>query len=164
MAQSLGTGAGPVGTPEDKRDLFGPADPRDTDNASFADAPAIPLGHDNSTQSGPDEARIRRLLKLRASRNDIFGERLFHDPAWDILLELYAAGLAGKNETVSNICIASGVPSTTAIRWIRHLEENGWIFRTDDADDGRRCFLFLTRKAEAAIQRVFAQPGSPELL
>lgn len=102
--------------------------------------------------------RIRRIIKLRESRRKLFDESLFADPAWDMLLELYLARLEGRIEYVSSICIASGVPSTTAIRWIKTLEQQGWIFRRPDLTDGRRCFLMLTPKGEIAMQRFFEQP------
>lgn len=102
--------------------------------------------------------RIHRILKLRASRKTIFNDALFADPAWDMLLDIYASHLEGRLEAVSSICIASGVPSTTAIRWIKLLEQQGWIRRCPDPSDGRRCFLALTGKAEAAMERFFAQP------
>ena len=102
--------------------------------------------------------RIHRILKLRASRKSIFNDTLFADPAWDMLLDIYASHLEGRTEAVSSICIASGVPSTTAIRWIKLLEQQGSIRRSPDPSDGRRCFLALTGKAEAAMERFFAQP------
>ena len=106
----------------------------------------------------PLATRIRRILKLRASRKTVFNDTLFADPAWDMLLDIYASHLEGRIEAVSSICIASGVPSTTAIRWIKLLEQQGWICRSPDPSDGRRCFLALTGKAEAAMERFFSQP------
>jgi DNA-binding MarR family transcriptional regulator len=103
-------------------------------------------------------SRIHRILKLRASRTAIFSDGLFADPAWDMLLDLYIAHLEGRLEAVSSICVASGVPSTTAIRWIKLLEHQGWVCRSPDPTDGRRCFLALTGKAQAAMERFFAQP------
>lgn len=113
-----------------------------------------------SNRRGPDHsltapARIRRMIKLRESRSKLFDESLFADPAWDMLLELYLARVEGRIEYVSSICIASRVPSTTAIRWIKTLEQQGWIFRRPDRRDGRRCFLLLTPKAEDAMERFF---------
>lgn len=100
-------------------------------------------------------ARVQRILKLRSKRSEIFSENLFADPAWDILLELYLARLSRRTEAVSSICLASGVPSTTAIRWIKLLEQQGWICRTSDPADASRCFLSLTPKAEVAMERFF---------
>src|SRR3546814_17468167 len=51
---------------------------------------------------------IRRLLKLRAKRRESLGD-LFGEPAWDILLALYAAELDGQEISVPSSCIASGV-------------------------------------------------------
>lgn len=99
---------------------------------------------------------IRSVLNLRAARRRIFGETLFGEPAWEILLELYEAQLAGRSESVSSICYASGVPGTTALRWIRHLENDEWIERAADPSDGRRYFLLLTKKGSEAMDRLFA--------
>lgn len=126
-------------------------------NRSAGDA--IPLFRDRSAGGAPLAARIRGLQKLRQSRARIFGESLFADPAWDILLELYAACLEGGGQPVSNVCIASGVPSTTAIRWIRALETGGWIRRSADSEDGRRCILSLSENGEEAMRRFFEQAG-----
>ncbi len=112
----------------------------------------------NAAQSSTLATRIHRILKLRSSRNAIFNDALFADPAWDMLLNLYISRLEGRPEAVSSICIASGVPSTTAIRWIKLLEHQGWVYRSPDPADGRRWFLALTGKAETAMERFFAQP------
>lgn len=103
------------------------------------------------------EDRIKRILKLRSSRRRIFQDELFGEPAWDMLLELYAVGLGGQTVSVSSLCIASGVPCTTALRWIRNLETHGWIQRARDPKDGRRFFVSLTGKGHKAMERFFAQ-------
>lgn len=124
-----------------------------------------PSADSRGSQSSPTLcARIRRIIKLRESRRKLFDESLFADPAWDMLLELYLARLEGRIEYVSSICIASGVPSTTAIRWIKTLEQQGWIFRHQDLTDGRRCFLMLTPKGEVAMGRFFEQPEIAETI
>ena len=112
----------------------------------------------NRSSPAAVEVRIQRILKLRRSRQEIFGDPLFGEPAWDMLLELYSANLQGRQESVSSLCIASGVPSTTALRWINTLEEEEWIERQADPSDGRRSFLSLTPKGLAAMDRFFAQP------
>ena len=111
----------------------------------------------SSSEPGALEIRIRRILKLRSSRRRIFGDDLFGEPAWDMLLELYLAKLAGKNEAVSSICLASGVPFTTALRWLKHLEKDDWVRRSADTKDARRILLFLTPRGEAAMEEFFAQ-------
>ena len=104
------------------------------------------------------ERLVRALLRLRRSRDQIFEPDLFGEPAWDILLELYASGLAGRRECVSGLSAVSGVPPTTALRWIAALEDRGWIRRTPDRFDRRRSNVFLTERAEASLGAFFAQP------
>ncbi len=134
------------------------ADVRDLHDRIERLARAASIATSGGAAAMPLSARIRRILKLRASRSEIFGHSLFADPAWDILLELYVARLDDRTESVSSICVASGVPSTTAIRWIKLLETEKWISRNQDPSDARRYFLSLTEKGEAAMERFFAQP------
>lgn len=109
-------------------------------------------GHDDI------ERLVRALLRLRRGRDQIFEPDLFGEPAWDILLELYASGLAGRRECVSGLSAVSGVPPTTALRWIVALEERGWIRRTPDRFDKRRSNVSLTERAEASLGAFFGQP------
>jgi DNA-binding MarR family transcriptional regulator len=102
-----------------------------------------------------DERYIRSLLKLRRSRDRFFANELFADPAWDILLELYAAALGQYRVSVSNLCEAAAVPATTALRWIKQLEDGGLIDRRADPTDGRRQFLMLSEMGLGAINAYF---------
>ena len=86
----------------------------------------------------------RLLLDMHASRMNYFPSGLFADPAWDMLLDLTHARLAGKHISVSSLCIASGVPATTALRRITDLVEKGLAVRIKDNNDGRRIFVELT--------------------
>jgi len=75
------------------------------------------------------------------------------DPAWDILLDLYAAEEEGLHISVSSACVAAAVPSTTALRWLRILCERGLITRRADSFDGRRVFVSLSEEGRAATGR-----------
>ena len=108
--------------------------------------------------SGLLEIRIRRLQRLRASRDRIFGKGLFGEPAWDILLDLYAAQLRGRQESVASVCVAAGVPSSTAVRWIKILQNEGLVRRCPDARDQHRYLLALAPKGTAAMERFCKQP------
>lgn len=95
--------------------------------------------------------RVRAILKARRQRDRSFEDGLFADPAWDILLELYAAELGGCRMSVSSLCIGAAVPATTALRWIKHLEQKALVSRALDATDGRRVFVSLSHKASTAM-------------
>jgi predicted Rossmann fold nucleotide-binding protein DprA/Smf involved in DNA uptake len=100
---------------------------------------------------------VQGVLRSRRSREAIFGEGLFADPAWDILLEAYAARLGQRRTSVSDLCTAAAVPSTTALRWLLKLEEDGWLERLPDPLDARRSWVELTSKGTTAMERVAAE-------
>lgn len=101
------------------------------------------------------EKDVRTILKLRRRRDQFFAGELFADPAWDILLELYAAMLGQQRITVGSLCVASAVPPTTALRWISILEGKGLIRREADFMDGRRFYLSLSSSGLEAIANYF---------
>jgi DNA-binding MarR family transcriptional regulator len=110
-----------------------------------------------ASQAPASKEFVRSVLKLRAARQSIFGSALFGEPAWEVLLELYEAQLTGRTEAISSLCYASGVPTTTALRWIHYLEKEGWIERSADPKDRRRIFLDLSKKGRDALDQLFAR-------
>jgi len=104
-----------------------------------------------------DEAFIRGILKARLARGRYFPSDLFTDPAWDMLLGLYAAELGQQRVSVSSHCITANVPATTALRWIAFLERERLIDRRADPLDGRRYFLSLSAKASNALAQYFSE-------
>jgi len=109
------------------------------------------------------DALVMGILKARRDRDAIFGRELFGEPAWDILLELYAAHVAQRRLSVTGVCYASAVPPTTALRWVERLEKEGWVSRHSDPLDGRRAWVTLTKRAMTAmqgyLQKVKVQPA-----
>jgi DNA-binding transcriptional ArsR family regulator len=112
-----------------------------------------------SRPSLPDPQLIRRLIRQRQLRGRFFDAALFADPAWDMLLDLAAARVEHKRVSVTSLCIASGVPPTTALRWIGQLTGAGLLERVQDESDRRRAFLALTDEAAEAMARYFATIG-----
>ena len=113
------------------------------------------LGGDSHERAAMAEF-ISRLRKLRLRRNELIGAPLFRDPAWDMLLELFAAHESGRRLSVSSLCYASGVPATTALRQISRLEKHGLVVREGDGSDQRRQFVKSTPKAIAGVARAAA--------
>jgi DNA-binding MarR family transcriptional regulator len=94
-----------------------------------------------------DPQAIRQAIRARRLRDAFFGQNLFEDPAWDMLLDLYAAHLEGGQVSVSSLCIAAAVAPTTALRWIGKLTGAGLLERQPDPLDRRRAFMALSAKA-----------------
>ena len=100
------------------------------------------------------EARIafaQRIYRTRSMRRDFFGDALFRDPAWDILLLLYSAEGTGERISISAVCAASGASHTTGIRWIQLLEDSGYVSREPNSDDRRVTWLRLTPDARERL-------------
>ncbi|NYT42444.1 hypothetical protein HZY97_16850 [Sphingomonas sp. R-74633] len=94
-----------------------------------------------------DAAEIRAVIRARRLRNQFFADELFADPAWDMLLDLFAAGLEKRRVSVSSLCIAAAVPPTTALRWIGTMHDAGLFGREADPGDRRRAYIVLSEKA-----------------
>lgn len=107
----------------------------------------------------PDPRLVRRIIRQRQLRARFFDGELFADPAWDMLLDLTAARVEHARVSVTSLCIASGVPPTTALRWIAQMKETGLVERLEDETDKRRAFITLTDKAVDAMARYFAELG-----
>jgi len=61
---------------------------------------------------------------------------------------------ASAGTMVSALCIASGVPQTTALRYIYRLEQLGLVQTTGHPTDQRRTMVSLTDNARPRIERL----------
>lgn len=108
--------------------------------------------------AGPVSAgALRGMIRARRARTQYFPGDLFADPAWDILLDLMAARLEGKQVSVSSLCIAAAVPATTALRWIKSMTDAGLLERRADPADGRRVFIDMSDAAATSMRTYLAQ-------
>ena len=95
------------------------------------------------------------LFKARRRRIAISADQdIFHDPAWDIMIDLYMAYGAEKYVSVTSASMATNVPQTTALRHVWHLESLGLIARTIDPKDKRRQFLALTNTGVTMLEQI----------
>lgn len=99
---------------------------------------------------------LRQAIRSRRLRAQFFAEGLFEDPAWDMLLDLYAAEMERAQVSVSSLCIAAAVAPTTALRWIAKMTEAGLFERHPDPFDRRRAFMALSGKARDGMRNYCA--------
>lgn len=95
---------------------------------------------------------LRQAIRARRLRTQFFDQGLFEDPAWDMLLDLYAAEMERAQVSVSSLCIAAAVAPTTALRWIAKMSEAGLFERHPDPFDRRRAFMALSDKASDGMR------------
>ena len=121
------------------------------------------IARDDSTPvpgaSRGNAALARDIISARNQRARFLPQSLFAEPAWDILLRLYAAELAQQRITVTQACAASEVPATTGLRWLNTLELNDLVRRQPDPLDGRRIFVSLTAAGEQSMALYFDSIG-----
>jgi DNA-binding transcriptional ArsR family regulator len=82
--------------------------------------------------------------RFRRRRKNFLPPDLFAEPAWDMLLDLFAARLQNRRISVTSACYASDVPSTTALRWLGVLQDAGLVERVENSLDSRSTFVKLS--------------------
>jgi DNA-binding MarR family transcriptional regulator len=102
---------------------------------------------------------VRAVIRARRLRSRYFGEELFADPAWDMLLDLLQAESSNLRVPVSSLCIAAAVPATTALRWLKTMVQEGIFVRRADPHDGRRVFVELAPQTSQTLRRYFGEVG-----
>ena len=115
-------------------------------------------------QSGADATQpeiageaISSVIRARRRREHHLPRDIFADPAWDMMLDLLEAEVRQRRVTVSSLCIAAAVPSTTALRWLKTLVDRGLLIRRADPTDLRRVYIELSPATSIALRRYFAQ-------
>ena len=105
-----------------------------------------------------------QLYRARRRRDEIFGDgALFREPAWDILLDLYIAAHNGNEVSVTSACVGAAVPETTALRWLKVLEEGGLVERERDNRDHRRIMVRITRDGFVKMSEFFRQSSRQQV-
>lgn len=90
--------------------------------------------------------RARAVYASRRRRDAMLGAAtaLFHDPAWDILLDLFIQAEDHQIVSVSSACVGACVAHTTALRCLKAMERKGIVSFRCDPFDKRRHFVGLT--------------------
>lgn len=99
----------------------------------------------------------REIYAFRRKRSNWLPQDLFGEPAWDILLELFTMRIEGKQARVKTACLASGVPATTALRWINVLERKGLIASSADSADHRVRWIWLKDEPYEKLYNMLAE-------
>lgn len=120
-----------------------------------ADPPACNAITGKPRASGTRAKLVRDYVSRRKMRSELFPCDYFADPVWDMLLDLYAAHHEDRLVSVSSLCIASGVPATTALRWIKTLTSDGSLIRSRDDSDGRRVYIHLGPATHSKLDAYF---------
>lgn len=91
------------------------------------------------------------IYRMRRARDRVAPKGLFGEPAWDILLALYAE--EPSKLPVSSVCYGCGIPSKAGLRWIGVLVGKGLVQRTLHPRDDRIVLLSLTEQGQLVVER-----------
>ena len=96
---------------------------------------------------------VKALYRFIRARDRVFGNSLFSDPAWDILLLLYVGEAEGAHVNFDEICEALPASSETLMRCLVLLENRGLLSRDDKLPTTP---LALSAKTFEMMEGVFA--------
>ena len=101
---------------------------------------------------------VSQAYAERRLRDRLFDDpEIFGEPAWDALLDIAHSETKGERLAVTSACIGSCAPPTTALRWLKVLEERGLVTREADSSDARRSFVKMTAEGRRKVERYFQE-------
>jgi DNA-binding MarR family transcriptional regulator len=129
---------------------------------------AITDASDRGHRSSQDAAAASRprladqasaMLQRRRRRTKYLGPIMFGEPAWDMLLFLYAHD-GGNRFKISQLVEQAGSPATTCLRWLEYLESEQLVRKKRHPLDARAYFVELTEKAREALDSYLSETAS----
>jgi predicted transcriptional regulator len=107
----------------------------------------------NETAQVKMRAMAREVHSGRRSRDRVLGPDMSAEASWDMLLELYASEGEGRPMPLADLCLASAVPSATALRHIKLLTEAGLICHEASNPNA----FVLTEKGRSRLDLLFGK-------
>jgi DNA-binding MarR family transcriptional regulator len=124
----------------------------------FSILPLPALASELSSQATSPRALLERaewILRVRRSREGLFGRAMMGESAFDLLLRLYVR--SGQSElSLTSLARPTGIPYSSAMRWIDYLADKGFVARTKSASDRRATSVRLTPEGRAVMDELLA--------
>lgn len=99
------------------------------------------------------EALVGHILQARRFRGTVLNPRLFSDPAWDLLLNLYHGQLRHVDVTVDDLVEAVGLSPAVTVRWLETLAAEGLTREKRDPRNPGQVAVELTGEGATAMRR-----------
>jgi predicted transcriptional regulator len=120
-------------------------------------------GSDDRTNHRGALEQAQIALGLRQRRVRIFGGgSLSSEPPFALLLALYVHQQHEPVVTQTRLTQLAWLSQSTAIRWLEHLVDQGWIVKDDDVGDRRKSLLSLSAKGREALDDLFGWADSSD--
>jgi hypothetical protein len=105
--------------------------------------------------------RVLEMMRARNARRRFVSPSLLGDPAWDMLLALYAAELGRRALSRKRLSLASAAPAPVALRYIRMLVAQGLAILYMEKETGAPS-VRLSRKGAGAMKCYFDHLNTDE--
>lgn len=92
-------------------------------------------------QPGEPLHTARWLRDFNSTMGEEFGHGFFDNPVLMMLLELFEAKTSERQVSVKALALSSGVPASTAQRWIDRMEAQGLVVKRINKLDRRSAFV-----------------------
>lgn len=86
------------------------------------------------------------MLQVRQRAKRYFEAPVRSDPAWKLMLALYASEGMARGSNIGSVAKLADVPRTSALRWLTKLERHGFVSVSRSKVDRRAIVVQLTRK------------------
>lgn len=116
-----------------------------------------PTGKAGLAGDGLVEALLGYEHRARALRNQIFDGTGINDSSWPLLQDLLAVHIEGLKLRTKQLCAASGLPQTTVLRYLDHLEKYGVIRRESDPVDSRVTLVSITEAGALRMREYYTR-------
>ncbi len=112
---------------------------------------------ENAADAGDPEIQqfLGYEIRARALRREIFDSAVINDSSWLIMQDLLAAALEGRKMRTKELCATTGLPQTTVIRYLDHLEKFGVVHRESDEADNRVTLVSLSESGAFWMRKYY---------
>ena len=126
--------------------------------ALFRDNQRSRAGDPTSSRTRAFE-NARRASRRRQYRRELIGSpKLFGEPAWDMLIDLFIQHCEEKKTCTGDLCVSSNLPLSTALRLVQRMCDDGLIQKVADTSDGRRQIVELDPNLAWRLLAYFGTP------
>jgi DNA-binding MarR family transcriptional regulator len=95
--------------------------------------------------------------RARTLRGQVFDANVVNDSSWPLLQDLLSAHFKGQKLRTKQLCAASGLPQTTVLRYLDHLEGHDLIRRENDPDDNRVTLVSITGAGALSMREYYTR-------
>lgn len=124
-------------------------------DAGTASDNASPSPASNIAEALSPRAYFEALLRLRRTREQYFGNKLFGEPAWDIMIELMLARIDGQEKKTSELGAFLASSDSERRTFVDALIESRLVERFHNGEDESDDYVALSSEAARRMAELY---------